>query len=340
MMHFLRLLLPLGALAAFLGGTPGNTATGDVPRGVPAVEAGAAALDVELADEAFGRSGALHVQVARPGEAVRLPLEWGTQPPAHLDYRWLPVMGTSGVAESSATAGLGSVAAPTRPGVYELEVSSGSARRQFGDRLRLVVTVPFEAKEDGYIGRYFLGQWPTEGEGRTDRYAPPGGFIEVTRENQSLRLSEHFRVREFLTHDQQGVWPKYVVVDPRLLDKLELVLMELEGQGVPADHMVVMSGFRTPQYNRKGLSRGRASLSRHQFGDAADVWVDNDGDWYMDDLNGDGRRDTGDAGVMLEAVTRVEAKHPDLAGGAGTYPDNGAHGPFIHIDTRGTRARW
>jgi uncharacterized protein YcbK (DUF882 family) len=162
----------------------------------------------------------------------------------------------------------------------------------------------------------------------------------VTRENQGLRLSEHFSLREFLTHDQGAIWPKYVVVDPLLIDKLELVMRELEAMGVPAWRMVVMSGFRTPQYNRRGLDQGRASLSRHQYGDAADVWVDNDGDWYMDDLNRDGRRDTADAAVMLEAVERVESRHPGLIGGAGTYPDNGAHGPFIHVDVRGSRARW
>jgi hypothetical protein len=60
----------------------------------------------------------------------------------------------------------------------------------------------------------------------------------------------------------------------------------------------------------------------------------------MDDLNQDGRRDTDDARVMLRAVERVEARYPELMGGAGVYRDNGAHGPFIHIDVRGERSRW
>jgi len=131
-----------------------------------------------------------------------------------------------------------------------------------------------------------------------------------------------------------------VVVDPRLIEKLELVMAELNASGIRADRMVVMSGFRTPQYNRRGLNQGRATLSRHQYGDAADVWIDNDGDWYIDDLNRDGRRDTGDVRVMLRAVEKVEAKYPDLVGGAGIYAATSAHGPFIHIDVRGRRARW
>lgn len=348
----LLLVLPLAAAAV---GADGSTHTGpatapdapvDTVRVVtasghdPAEAVGARSLHVALAAPSFGRSGGIRTRLARPGEAVALALDWPVGRSDRVEYRWVPVLGTAaggGAGELSS----GDVAvAPTAAGVYELELTDGVAEQRFGDRLRLLVLVPFESKRDGYIGRYFMGRWPTEGAGRTDRYAPPSGFIEVTTENQSLRLSEHFSLREFLTHDQGGVWPKYVVVDPLLLDKLELVLSELDAMGVPAHRMIVMSGFRTPQYNGKGLDQGRASLSRHQYGDAADVWVDNDADWYIDDLNGDGRRDTGDARVMLKAMERVEAKHPDLVGGGGIYADNGAHGPFLHIDVRGKRARW
>ena len=60
----------------------------------------------------------------------------------------------------------------------------------------------------------------------------------------------------------------------------------------------------------------------------------------MDDLNRDGRVDTRDAALMVRAIERVEARHPDLVGGAGVYRANSAHGPFAHIDVRGYRARW
>jgi hypothetical protein len=76
------------------------------------------------------------------------------------------------------------------------------------------------------------------------------------------------------------------------------------------------------------------------FGDAADIFVDDDGDGWMDDLNGDGRVDIEDAKVILRSVDRVEREHPELVGGAGIYAASGGHGPFIHIDTRGYRARW
>ena len=59
-----------------------------------------------------------------------------------------------------------------------------------------------------------------------------------------------------------------------------------------------------------------------------------------DDLDRDGRHDLDDARLVCEAVDRVERAHPELVGGCGHYPGNGAHGPFTHIDARGYRARW
>jgi hypothetical protein len=297
-------------------------------------------LAVSLGSAVFGRSGALQTLVVAPGAPVNLKLDWDAPASVGVRYRWRPVLGTAGDGAGGALEASDVARAPLLPGVYELELHDGGAARDFGEDIRLLVKVPFERKRNGRIGAYHMGTWPTEGKGRQDAYVPPAGFIEVTEENQSLALSRHFRVREFLTKDQEAVWPKYVAIDTRLVDKLELVLLELRAMGIRADRMVVMSGFRTPQYNRHRLGNPPSSLSRHQFGDAADVWVDNEGDWHMSDLNGDGRRDIDDARVMLRAVERVERRYPELVGGAGLYRANRARGPFIHIDVRGVPARW
>ena len=60
----------------------------------------------------------------------------------------------------------------------------------------------------------------------------------------------------------------------------------------------------------------------------------------MSDLNRDGRIDARDANVLAQAADNVERDHPDLVGGVGIYHATSAHGPFVHIDVRGTRARW
>ena len=199
---------------------------------------------------------------------------------------------------------------------------------------------PFDAKVNGRIGQYLMGFWPGErGRVTSVAYQNPGGFIEVTRDNQNTQISEHFQLRDFLTHDQVTTWPKYLVLRDELVDKLELVIGQLENQGVVVRRMTVMSGFRTPQYNGPG-GDGRSGVSRHMYGDAADVFVDNDGDGRMDDLNHDGRVDHRDARVILDAAERVERLHPSLAGGVGVYRATSAHGPFAHVDVRGWRARW
>jgi len=293
-----------------------------------------------LAHAAFGRSGALRVAVADPFRRVELPIEWGGQAPAGVRYRWIALHGTRTpglLGESWLGAGLN---APPANGVWRLQLSAADFTQEVNE-LSLITRVPFSLKRNGYLNGYRIGRYATENDGRADAYAPPEGFIEVTPENQDLAVSTHFRLRNFLTKDQFTVWPKYLALDLRLIDKLELVLQELNAMGVRAERMAVMSGFRTPAYNDQGVGEGgRAQLSRHTYGDASDVWVDNDQDGYIDDLNGDGRRDTGDAHVMLRAVDRVERRYPELIGGAGVYRDNGAHGPFIHIDARGYRSRW
>lgn len=228
------------------------------------------------------------------------------------------------------------------PGVYKIAVEIGKARRAIED-LRLITLVPFSRKRGERIGLYYLGSWPYEKAGtpRSRAYANPAGFIEVTRENKSTPVSEHFKLEDFLTKDQYDVWPKYLVLDPHLLDKLELVILELEARGHKVENVQIMSGFRTPRYNHSGGNTGgRANLSRHLYGDAADVFVDNDRNGTMDDLNRDGRVDVADSEVVAAAAERVEAEHPALVGGIGIYRACCGHGPFTHVDVRGYRARW
>lgn len=208
--------------------------------------------------------------------------------------------------------------------------------------LQVLQIVPFEKKTDGWMGMYRMGYWPGEKRlPRTEVYGNPLGFIEVTQRNQDILVSEHFRLGDFVTKDQARIWPKYVVLREALVDKLELVIDELQLMGYPVRQVRIMSGFRHPFYNQQGVGRGgRARESRHQYGDASDLFVDNDGDGRMDDLDGDGRVTTIDTDLIILAVERVEMAHPELIGGMGRYHATHAHGPFVHVDVRGTAARW
>lgn len=281
-------------------------------------------------EELQGESGAVNVVVQAPGEAVDLPVD---SLPAGASLELAPAPGTQGAATRIDEA--------ARPGIWNVMLRMRDAIRPTGE-VSVISLVPLSQKQRGRIGGYLVGSWPYEKGGAPKPvYAPPRGLVQVTPQNRGLKVSDHFVLGDFLTKGQTDVWPKYVALSPRLLDKLELTLQELERMGHPVEDVFVISAFRTPSYNEGGgNTQGRASLSRHMYGDAMDIAIDNDHDGRMDDLTGDGRVNVSDARVLAEAADRVEKKHPSLVGGIGVYRPTGAHSGFVHIDTRGFRARW
>jgi uncharacterized protein YcbK (DUF882 family) len=286
-----------------------------------------AAIRALAGREFRGQSGAVNVVVRTPGDSIATPDS-------------LP----AGAALRYGTSAADTVSAPPRtPGIWNMMIAVKGALRSVPD-LHVVTLVPLSEKRRGRIGNYMIGSWPYESGGRprSPQYAPPPGLVRVTPENMNTQVSEHFRLRDFLTKGQQNVWPKYVAMSPQLLDKLELTIQELNASGIPVQHVGVISGFRTPQYNAEGGSTaGRGALSRHMYGDAMDWYVDNDRNGAMDDVNKDGRVNKEDGRVLGKAAERVERKYPELVGGIGLYnPNPGAHSGFVHLDTRGYRARW
>ena len=113
----------------------------------------------------------------------------------------------------------GDPAASSRPGVYH------AAEDIMGRPFAFISLIPFGEKTGGKVGDYRVGFWPAERRRRTtqEAYENPDGFIEVTAENQDTYVSEHFRLRDFLTHDQSDVWPKYLVLRESLVDDFHWV---------------------------------------------------------------------------------------------------------------------
>ncbi len=311
----------MGAPSAVAPAAGKGAATTTPAAGRPAI------AGLESLETLRGASGKLKAAFRTAGEPLIL------RPPLGLTARYEPDHGAA-VASPEFDA-------PQRPGVYKIAVERDEACEDI-EGLRVITLVPFAAKKEGQIGSYRLGHWPHErGGAPSSAYATPAGFVEVTPENLRLPVSEHFTLGDFLTKDQPAVWPKYLLLAAGLVDKLELVIDELEHEGYHVEHLAIMSGFRTPRYNQAGgEASGRGKLSRHMYGDATDVFVDNDRDGWTDDVNRDGRVDIRDAEVVAGAAERVEASHPALVGGVGIYPATGVHGPFTHVDARGRRARW
>jgi hypothetical protein len=226
--------------------------------------------------------------------------------------------------------------APVKPGRYSIKLKNpaGGTVADF----TAFVMVPATAVSKGVLNAFMIGAYPATPLKGNPIYIPPKGFIEVTKDNEDTKVSPNFRIKEFLTKQKSG-YPKYLVLDERLVYLLEAIGAHLEASGWDAGDIFVMSGYRTPFYNKQ-LDDTKYSL--HQWGRAADIFLDKDDSGAMDDFNKDKVVSKEDA-VALARVLEALAKTPELSGfigGIGIYGANAAHGPFVHVDTRPWRARW
>jgi Peptidase M15 len=220
--------------------------------------------------------------------------------------------------------------------------AAGYAKVRAGGReltLTLVNVVPYGAMQNGRLEGYKVGEYnpvPLKG---LEQYERPKGFIRLGNDNSNLMVSDHYRMRDFQC--KLDGTTKFLVLRTDALVKLEILQHELETKhGLDFDRFTIMSGYRTPYYNAKiGNETG---YSRHLYGDAMDVFIDQNRDGNMDDVNRDGRVDTADARFLLRVAEEIDNSEEWgwLKGGAGVYHANAAHGPYVHIDARGYVARW
>jgi peptidase M15-like protein len=225
--------------------------------------------------------------------------------------------------------------APEEKGLYPLWVRDSASGETV--TLNAFVLVPFPTAAT--IGEFMVGRYQSRPLRGNPSYARPIGFVEVTEANRDTPVAPHFTLDQFVSK-QSGGFPKYLVLRERLLLKLEMLLEEVRSAGIPATTFRILSGYRTPFYNQSIGNETR--YSRHVYGDAADIYVDDDGDGTMDDLNGDGKSTLDDARVLARVADQLSLKswYQPFEGGLGLYKPNAAHGPFVHVDVRGHPARW
>jgi uncharacterized protein YcbK (DUF882 family) len=289
-----------------------------------------AKMDVAPSADAFGTSGEVKLRVVLPGERVEYPLQVEGDP-SKIAYSWVRTGGDS-LASAPLPLSGAELIAPDAPGMYHLALLRDGERRVV-DEMTVAVLVPFAEKLGATLNGYKIGTYLAERLG--GHHDAPEGFIEVGPNDVDLQVTTHLRVSDFLTHDGQSSWPRYVALEPKLLDKLELVISQvrrMQGRDSTNTESVafdVHSGFRTPSHN-VGVRRS-ARDSRHQYGDAADVAID---------ANFDGRYTAADSRLVALAVEMVEQDHPELRGGMGVYTSRRYSTPYVHIDARGKRARW
>jgi len=216
-----------------------------------------------------------------------------------------------------------------------LTIASGEEKQT----LNVFALRPWDPDEKS-IGEFKIGQYAAKPFKGLHTYQRPTGFVPVNEQTEHMLVSPNFRLSHFKCKQQPRLSDAYVMFTLPLLVKLEKLLAVVRENHGQNAQLHVMSGFRTPWYNR--LIGNRTSRSRHLFGDAADVFVDTDGDGRMDDLTGDGQSDLKDAIHLAQLAKIALGRDPTMwkAGGLAVYQANAAHGPFIHIDARGYKARW
>ena len=147
-------------------------------------------------------------------------------------------------------------------------------------------------------------------------------YYKVERNDLNKRIVGKFRIKDFLSKDKNYTKDyQYLLINKKLLYKLLELQNILEEKGYDKYAFIIKRGHRTPNYNNE---IGGASRSKHIKGEALDLKIkDIDKNGYYSDL---------DKSIVLKIVEKVIGND----GGIGKYPGS----RIIHIDVRGTRARW
>lgn len=220
---------------------------------------------------------------------------------------------------------------PPRHGIYTVTASDSVSLQRWS----ILVPLGSEQVRTATINSFPLGFY---GDGTTRDHLPERGFIELWSEDYHTRVSTHLTFADLLCHTE-GDWPQYMVLDMEMVHKLEMILEEVALVYPEARVINCISGFRTPAYNE--AIGNETGFSLHLYGQAADIWIEG---WppngLIDDLDRNKRIDVLDGEVIVRAARFLEASGEVAVGGASAYRWIPTHGPFVHIDTRGSAAVW
>lgn len=230
--------------------------------------------------------------------------------------------------------------APAKSGHYPVKIKEKNSAGPGSEiNLNVFVLHPAHKMNGQYLDGFKIGSYPEIPANKKSYYSKPTGFLKIEESLLDLNLTPHFKMDQFITK-QCTELPQYIVLKESLLLKLEYFLEEVNKAGYKADTFGIVSVYRSPYFNKK--LGNNTDLSRHLFGDAADIYIDNSGNEWMDDLNGDGKSNIYDSNILFDLAVKFDQKEEfsQLQGGLSSYKGNGVRGPFLHIDSRGFHVSW
>lgn len=218
--------------------------------------------------------------------------------------------------------------------VYDVVTQQASIETNEGidQNLAALTSIPFDQLPDPIQARFSTASSKTcYGKEKQAMYS--GKMVYQIKWFQRYRyLVGDFRITDFLSGSEFFInssgFPhlaktQYLVLDKALLYKILALRQGLRKEGLDWEQIGINSGFRTPYYNE---AVGGKICSRHQFGDAVDL--------YIYDVNRDWESDAQDAKIVYNLLDQHII---GASGGLGKYKSNTN---VLHIDTRGFRARW
>ncbi|OGH59649.1 MAG: hypothetical protein A3G34_07460 [Candidatus Lindowbacteria bacterium RIFCSPLOWO2_12_FULL_62_27] len=240
---------------------------------------------------------------------------------------------------------------PDTGGVFPLSVGCRLGRNGGGsaETLPLVIIIPQKLRiVRGRINGYVMGTYPE----RDDDRRAPDRFVEITPDMMDLHISRNFRVGDFVSSSRSDAqvrhFPKYAVIRHSLINKVErLVDLIDRSPHFQCKGIRVLSGFRTPDYNR--FLPEAAFHSYHQYGLAADIIVDSaPADGVFDDVNQDRKSNIYDAATLAGICDQLEQRGALPIGGIGLYEHQHSAGKgkwystfHVHVDVRESKkTRW
>ena len=123
-----------------------------------------------------------------------------------------------------------------------------------------------------------------------------------------MKLEENFSLHEFRCKDGTDVPEDLIENVKKLAKNLQILRNHIQRP------ITIMSGYRTPDYNKKC---GGAKRSQHLLATAADIIV------------------SGMTSLEVRDIVIKLIKNGEMdSGGVGIYPT------FVHYDVRGRNARW